>query len=146
MIPLLPPCGSFLLLIFVFVFFMLIDRFSVCLCELACDISTLNLILKCIEYMLLGNSLSPWQPSSSALPNGVENHSNAGSILGACFSVNANRAIVDTLSMFKRDVALVGLTSSLHSTSSSQKTSEESFLHQPLLDYVSSEQVGAVKT
>ena len=40
--------------------------FRVSLCELACDISTLNLILKCVEFMLLGNSLSPWQQPINA--------------------------------------------------------------------------------
>ncbi|XP_076801015.1 brefeldin A-inhibited guanine nucleotide-exchange protein 3-like isoform X1 [Clavelina lepadiformis] len=37
-----------------------IMRISVC--ELACDILSLHLLHKCIEQMLLGNEMSPWQP------------------------------------------------------------------------------------
>ena len=50
------------------------------MCELACDVSTLNLILKCIEYLLLGNALSPWQHVNNFQQN-VKNDINCSGIV-----------------------------------------------------------------
>ena len=57
---------------------------SMSLCELACDVSSLQLLVNCIERTLLGENRSPWQHGFDISIDKERSTLNGCQVLGQC--------------------------------------------------------------